>query len=129
MTYDGTWTARVQGQDGKWREATVVIDGYGATWQDRAGGPRICGGKKMPITFQNSTRTVVAFIVWGVKADPACPNLTVLVRPAGDRILEGRADQGVVDREPDEVAPVGAASAAGRAKIVGTAGTIRLTRR
>ena len=126
MTYDGTWNAHLQGNDGKRREATVVIAGYDGTWQDRSGGPAACGGKKMPITFQSSRRTVVAFIVWGEKANPACPNLSVLVRPAGAKALEGIADAGVTDRDPD--APDGAASGAA-AKLVGTAGSIRLTRR
>ena len=126
LTYDGTWSARLQGNDGKRREATVIIAGYDGTWQDRSGGPAVCGGKKMPITFQSSRRTVVAFIVWGEKANPACPNLSVLVRPAGAKALEGIADAGVSDRDPD--APASAPSGAG-AKLVGTAGSIRLTRR
>ena len=126
LTYDGTWSAHLQGNDGKRREATVVIAGYDGTWQDRSGGPAACGGKKMPITFQSSRRTVVAFIVWGEKASATCPNLSVLVHPAGAKALEGIADAGVSDRDPD--APASAASGAG-AKLVGTAGSIRLTRR
>ena len=43
LTYDGTWSARLQGNDGKRREATVIIAGYDGTWQDRSGGPAVCG--------------------------------------------------------------------------------------
>jgi hypothetical protein len=127
-SYDGTWTARVHGADGKWREATVVIAGYEGTWQYRAGGPSACAGKKMPMTFQTLRRTAVAFIVWGEKATRTCPNLSVFVRPAGAKMLEGIADAGVKEHDPDEFPDQGASSAA-RAPLVGTAGSIRLTRR
>lgn len=127
-TYDGTWSARLQGNDGKRRDATVIIAGYDGTWQDRTGGPASCGGRKMPITFQSSRRTVVAFTVWGEKAGANCPNLSVLVKPAGAKVLQGIADVGVSDRDPAEAAPASAASGAAGA-MVGTAGSIRLTRR
>lgn len=128
MTYDGTWSAHLQGNDGKRREATVIIAGYDGTWQDRSGGPAACGGKRMPITFQTSRGTVVAFTVWGEKADASCPNLSVLVRPAGAKALQGIADVGVSDRDPAEAAPASAASGAS-AGMAGTAGSIRLTKR
>ena len=128
MTYDGTWGAHLQGNNGKPREATVIIAGYEGTWQDRSGGPAACGGKKMPITFQSSRRTVLAFTVWGEKASSSCPNLSVLVRPAGAKSLEGIADVGVSDRDPDAASAASGAAGAG-GKMTGTAGSIRLTRR
>jgi hypothetical protein len=67
-SYDCTWTASLQGDDGKRREATVAIVGYDGTRQDRTGAPRACRGKKLPITFQSSRRTVLAFAVRGEKA-------------------------------------------------------------
>jgi hypothetical protein len=63
----------------------------------------------------------------GRKSGATCPNLSVLVQPAGAKVLNGSADLGVSDRDPDEAAPASAASGTGSGKF-GTAGSIGLTR-
>ena len=124
-SYDGTWAVRLQGEDGKHREATVVIAGYDGTWQERGGAKNACGGKKVPITVQSSTRSVVAFTVWGETIAAACPTLSVLVRPSSEKMLEGSADVGVSDRDALDAQAVAAAAA----KKAGAVGAIRLARR
>ena len=124
-SYDGTWAARLQGEGGKHREATVVLAGYDGTWQERGGAKGACGVKKIPITVQSSTRSVVAFTVWGETVAAACPTLSVLVRPSGEKMLEGSADVGVSDRDALDAQAVAAAAG----KKAGSTGAIRLTRR
>jgi hypothetical protein len=134
--YDGTWTARVRGAHGG-RDATVVLAGYDGTWQERGtkGG---CAGKKAPLTVQSSTAERLHFTVWGEKVGPTCPDLTIIVRPRGDKVLEGTADLGAETAESREEqvshgeapAASGEAADAGKAaRRVGTAGSVRLTRR
>ena len=36
-TYSGTWSVRLQDQGGGARDATLVLDAYEGTWQDRPG--------------------------------------------------------------------------------------------
>lgn len=123
-SYDGTWTAQLHGEGGKRREAIVVLAGTDGSWQER-GAKGACGGKKIPITVQSSTRAVVAFTVWGETVGAACPTLSVLVRPAGEKALAGSADVGVSDRDALDARAVEAAAA----KKAGSVGAIRLTRR
>ena len=136
-SHDGTWTARLLGPDGAIREATLVVDGYDGTWLDRAGrrgarGP--CAGKKVPVTVQSSTGSLLAFTVWGDTVAPTCPTLTVTVRPTGERSLEGTVDLGSHGSESLEVHAAHAAGAAASgpttgARPTGSAGSVRLTRR
>ncbi|HEX2540977.1 MAG TPA: hypothetical protein VHM00_07825 [Caldimonas sp.] len=142
-TYDGRWAVRLQGVDGVARDATVVLEGYDGTWQYRTGAGRgaksACAGKKLPLTVQSSTRTLLAFTVWGETGSPACPTLTIVARPTGEKAVEGTADLGSDGSERPEVlaaqsAPAfpgawSAASAVAAAKRVGTAGSLRMTRR
>ena len=140
-TYDGTWSVRLQGPDRIARDATLVIDGYDGNWQDRPGKGRAaksgCAGKKVSMTVQSSTRTLLAFTVWGEVVAPTCPTLTVIVKPVGEKVLEGTVDLDSHASEPPEVhashsggaGASPAASAATDASRAGSAGSIRLTRR
>jgi hypothetical protein len=67
--------------------------------------------------------------VWGETIAPSCPVLSVLVKPAGAKVLEGVADFGVHERDHDHATASGAASAAAGTQPAGSAGSIRLTRR
>ena len=134
--YDGTWTAHVRGTHGA-RDATVVLAGYDGTWQER-GKNSGCAGKKAPLTVQSSTAERLHFTVWGEKVGPRCPDLTIVLRPLGDKVLEGTADLGadMAESREEQVshgeapAASGAAPVAGSAaRHVGTAGSVRLTRR
>jgi hypothetical protein len=140
-TYDGTWSVRLQTPKGRERDATLVIVGYDGTWQDgrvRSGArKRGCGGKKVPVTIQASTQTLLAFTVWGDVVSAACPTLTVTLRPVSDKRLEGPADHGSHDSQSPGVraghsaapGPAGSAPAGATAdRVQGSAGSIRMTR-
>jgi hypothetical protein len=137
-TYDGTWDVRLTGPDRATQAATLVLKAYDGTWQDRPGSQRAakgaCAGKKIPLSVQASTTTALVFTVWGEVVAPGCPTLTVMVRPRGERVLEGSADLGSHGSESPEVhashsaAPAASAPAAA-APAVGTAGAVRLTLR
>ena len=106
-SYDGTWSVRLQAIDGVAREATLVLQDYEGTWQPRAHAPRgpkdACGTRKIPLTVQSSTRTLLAFTVWGETIAPACPNLTVTVKPLSPQVLEGTVELGSHAAESAEV--------------------------
>jgi hypothetical protein len=146
QSYAGTWSVRLQGSDRVPRGATLVLTGYEGTWQDHAGSPRgansACGGNKIPLTVQSSTRTLLAFTVWGDTVAPTCPVLTIVVRPQGAKLLAGSADLGshadeIVEAASEHARAGGAASAptsaaagaAIRPDPQGSAGSVRLTRR
>ena len=137
-TYDGTWAVQLKGPDGAAQAATLMMTGYDGTWQDRPGSRRAaktaCAGKKIPLSVQASTTTLLVFTVWGEVVAPGCPTLTVTVRPRGERVLEGAADLGSHGSESPEVhASHSAAPASGAHsttdKAAGTAGSVRLTLR
>ena len=132
--YDGTWSAHVRGARRR-HDATVVLAGFDGTWQER-GAKDGCAGKKAPLTVQTSTADLLHFTVWGEKIGPRCPDLTIVVRPRGEKVLEGAAELGANMAETAEErashgeAPAGAAPAASAASArAGTAGSVRLTRR
>jgi hypothetical protein len=87
--YQGKWNVRVAGS--KTVMAKVSITGYGGTWQvlgkDSETNP--CGGKKFPITVQESTASAFQFTAWGSSLKPACPDLTVEVKSVDASSLEG----------------------------------------
>ena len=137
-TYDGTWEVRLTGPDRSVQAATLVLNGYDGTWQDRPGSRRAatgaCAGKKIPLSVQASTTTILVFTVWGEVLAPGCPTLTVMVKPRGERVLEGSADLGSHGSESPDVhashSATPAASAPATAEpAVGTAGSVRLTLR
>lgn len=133
-TYDGTWSVRLTAPDGAAQAATLVLNAYEGTWQDRPGSrraaPGACAGKKIPISVQASTTTLLVFTVWGEAVLPKCPTLTVMVRPRGESLLEGPVDQGSHGSESPEVHASHsnqAAASAAPSNPVGSAGSVRLT--
>jgi hypothetical protein len=122
-TYDGTWDVRLTGPDRAAQAATLVLKAYEGTWQDRPGSRRAargaCAGKKIPLSVQASTTTMLVFTVWGDVVAPGCPTLTVTVRPRGETALEGLADLGT----PGTVNPSAPPAPPG------SAGSVRLTLR
>jgi hypothetical protein len=93
--YDGTWNMRMRCLDGSACQARVVISDYAGTWQDLSGksaAKRACGGKKMPLTVQSSTRSLLAFTAFGDGLPAPCPTLTVEVKPLDEKTLEGTID-------------------------------------
>jgi hypothetical protein len=134
QSYDGTWSVRLLATDGAARNATLVVRDYAGTWQVQPGARRAakdpCGGRKIPLTVQSSTRTLLAFTVWGET-----------IAPVGEKTLEGTVDLESHASESPEVhashagppAVSGSSSAtsagATGAKRIGSAGSVRLTRR
>lgn len=117
--YDGTWAVRLSCPGSSPCRARLVVAEYGGTWQDLSG-PRVvkkvCAGKKVPLTVQNSTRSLLAFTVFGDVVSPGCPTLTVVVKPVGAKVLEGDVQEGSHASESAEVharhtAPSGPAAA------------------
>jgi hypothetical protein len=135
-TYDGTWSVRLTAPDGAAQAATLVLKAYDGTWQDRPGArraaPSACAGKKIPISVQANTTTLLVFTVWGEVASPNCPTLTVMVRPRGETLLEGPVDLGSHGSESPEVHASHSGQAAAGATpsaAVGSAGSVRLSLR
>ena len=140
--YDGAWNVRYQCGSAVCPARLDIAD-YGGTWQDGAGksaAKRACGGRKMPLTVQSSTRSLLAFTVWGDGDSPACPTLSILVKPVDAKTLEGTFELGTHASESPEVhashslpaAPSSASRERADQAIAGRmsgAKTIRLVRR
>jgi hypothetical protein len=121
--YDGTWTVRMRCKDGSACPARVVINDFAGTWQDLSGksaAKRACGGKKMPLTVQNSTRSLLAFTAFGDGLPSPCPTLTILVKPLDQKSLEGTVDTDAHGFESPEV-HAGHAAPSEAPKAVGAA--------
>jgi hypothetical protein len=134
--YDGAWTARLTAPDGAVQSATLELKAYDGTWQDRPGSRRAakaaCGGKKIPISVQASTPTLLLFTVWGEVVGPGCATLTVMARPRGETELGGPVDQGAHASESPEVHASHSgqtAASAAPSNPSGSAGSVRLTLR
>lgn len=87
--YQGKWNVRAAGS--KTAMARVSITGYAGTWQalGKNSETNPCGGKKFPITVQQSTASALQFTAWGSSLKPACPDLTVDVKSVDASNLEG----------------------------------------
>jgi len=137
--YDGSWTARLQCRSGKGMcAARLSIADFAGTWQDLSGtsaAQRMCGGKKMPLTVQSSTRSQLAFTVFGDQVSERCPTLSILVKPVDARTLAGSVAIGLHASESPEVhashstAPASGETAASTAAGAGAPNAIRLERR
>ena len=94
--YDGSWSVRVEGLAAGYQSARLVIVDYGGTWRDTsrkaAAINKACRAKTFPVTVQRSTRASFEFTVWGSSVSPACPDLSVSIKPTRSKTLEGRID-------------------------------------
>src|SRR3954451_14133446 len=66
--YDGLWTVRIDCGGAARCPARLELKDFDGTWQDLSGAnasKRACGGKKIPVTVQSSTRSQLAFTVFG----------------------------------------------------------------
>jgi hypothetical protein len=92
LFHDGRWAAKVEGSEDGYLSARVQIVEYAGTWQDTTPARHVknkaCAGKTFNITVQRSRTTDVEFMVWGSSVSPACPDLSVLLKPDG-KALEG----------------------------------------
>jgi hypothetical protein len=92
LFHDGRWSAKVEGSEAGYRSALVQIIDFAGTWRDttpaRHAKNKVCAGKTFQITVQRSRLTDVEFTVWGSSVSPACPDLSVLLKPDG-KALEG----------------------------------------
>ncbi|MET0322350.1 MAG: hypothetical protein ABW069_16645 [Duganella sp.] len=100
--YDGRWNVTMKAADGSAAAASLVVANFGGTWQDqpRKGAKvnKACSGKKFPITVQRSLPERMEFTVWGSSVAPACPDLTVLLKPVDAKTLEGTVNESTTIR-------------------------------
>jgi len=96
--FNGKWDVRIQPETGKPQTARVLIVNFGGTWTttsllgDRK--TRACIGKKFPVTVQVSQAAALEFTAWGAQVSPACPDLTVVLKPVSEKVLEGTLGTG-----------------------------------
>lgn len=94
--YDGQWSVRVDGVAAGYKSARLVIADYGGTWRDTSGKAagihKACRAKSFPVTVQRSTPSSFEFTVWGTSVAPACPDLSVSIKPTEGKVLEGSID-------------------------------------
>lgn len=137
--HDGAWNVRwaCGAAGGGNCTARLVIEDFGGTWQHVVAGGRAkkaCGSRKIPLTVQQSTRSQLAFTVFGDAVAADCPMLSVRVTPVDARTLEGTVEFGAHHSESPEAhaAPAGgpvASSPTAGAPGDATGTAIRLTRR
>lgn len=92
--HDGRWSAAVENSATGYRSARVDIADFAGFWHDTSPAtgvqPRACAGKRFKVTVQRSRSTDMEFMIWGSSVSPACPDLSVLLKPAADgKALEG----------------------------------------
>jgi hypothetical protein len=94
--YDGKWSVRVQGVAAGYQSAQLVIANYAGTWRDTSSKAttidKACRAKSFPVTVQRSTASSFEFTVWGSSVSPACPDLSVSIKPTQSKALEGSID-------------------------------------
>ena len=120
--YDGTWTARLQCRTGKGTcAARLSIADFAGTWQDLSG----------TSAARRSTRSQLAFTVFGDSVSQACPTLGIVVKPIDAKTLAGSVAIGTHATENAEVHASHSAVSApdGGAGAAEAANSIRLERR
>ena len=94
--YDGTWTATFDRSVGPTGTAKFVLEDFAGTWQDVGPADRLkgsaCGAKSRPVTVQLSQKEGFAFTVFGTHVSPQCQDLTVYVKHADGKTLEGTVE-------------------------------------
>jgi hypothetical protein len=105
-SYDGTWTAYLPCRNGGGEcRARVVLSDFAGQWQDISGSTkstRMCGGRKMPLTVQASTRARLAFTVFGDGVSPQCPTLSISAKPVSAKALSGTFESGTYARDLED---------------------------
>jgi hypothetical protein len=133
--YDGNPTARLQCTTGTGTcAARLSTADFAGTWRDHSGTSatrRMCGGKKMPLTVQSSTRSQLAFTVFGDGVSQTCPTLGIVVKPIDAKTLAGSVAIGTHATESAEVhaSHSGASARGGGVVAADAANAIRLERR
>lgn len=96
--FNGKWNVSIQAETGKPQTARLQLVNFGGTWTTTSllGGPktRACIGKKFPVTVQVSQAAALEFTAWGAQVSPACPDLTVVLKPVSEKVLEGTLGTG-----------------------------------
>nr|WP_316644028.1 hypothetical protein [uncultured Roseateles sp.] len=91
--FNGKWKVSVQAGSGRPSSATLLLTNFSGTWSDPAASsgtkPRACKGTKFPVTVQNSKASELEFTAWGSAVSPACPDISVTVKPVSAKLLEG----------------------------------------
>lgn len=96
--FNGRWNVSVRAGGARPFAATLLLENFAGTWQDAAAGGLIhskhCKGRKFPITVQNSVQSALEFTVWGSAVSTTCPDISVTLKPVGDKVLEGSTGGG-----------------------------------
>ncbi|MES2957043.1 MAG: hypothetical protein V4792_02595 [Pseudomonadota bacterium] len=96
--FNGRWNVSIQSGTSRPHAAKLVLTDFDGTWQDlgarAAARAKVCRGKKFPVTVQVSQATQLEFMAWGSSVSPACPDISLTVRPVSPKVLEGRTATG-----------------------------------
>jgi hypothetical protein len=94
--YDGTWTATFDRSVGPTGIAKFVLEDFAGTWEDVGPADLLkgsaCGLKSRPVTVQLSQKEGFSFTVFGTHLSPQCQDLTVYVKHADEKTLEGTVE-------------------------------------
>jgi hypothetical protein len=95
--HDGRWSVVIDGSEAGYRSASVEIRDFAGFWRDTSPPQRVkhraCAGKRFPVTVQRNRVGDIEFMVWGSSVSPDCPDLSVLAKPEGARVLLGSATE------------------------------------
>lgn len=98
--FNGKWNVSIQSNAGRPQTAKLVLANFAGTWLSTApagaGGSKAkgCPAKKFPVTVQVSQAASLEFTAWGSQISPACPDISVTLRPVSDKLLEGTVGTG-----------------------------------
>jgi hypothetical protein len=96
--FDGKWNVSIQAASGRPHAAKLTLENFAGTWYEAASSDRLkakaCRGKNFPVTVQTSKAAELEFTAWGASIGPACPDISVSVRPVGPKVLEGTLASG-----------------------------------
>jgi hypothetical protein len=82
VRYNGVWNVRFDGGG----SAVLIFTPQGESWVEkgRAAMPKVCQGKRLPMTIQGGTDEGVQFTVFGSPIDKSCPDITYIFRVVTD---------------------------------------------
>lgn len=97
--FNGKWNVSIEAGAGRPpHRAKLELVNFAGTWYGvvPAIGAKVkaCPAKKFPITVQVSQAAALEFMAWGSQISPACPDLSVTLRPVNDKLLEGTVGTG-----------------------------------
>lgn len=97
VRYNGVWNVHFDGGG----SAVLIFSPQGESWVEKGRSvmPKVCQGKKLPLTIQGGTDKGVQFTVFGSTTDKSCPDVTYIFRVvagAKEQTLKARLQGGGV---------------------------------